>query len=149
MAAVQGTSYNLTTKRVFCEVVRWRRGADETRLSWLPATCVGLQAQRTTRSFCVNNVGHFCATNKVDTSLYIFPNSAQNCFHFSLKLPAVCVGDCLSSLAGWDRTARERKKKGLGVCGVGRAILLMYVIQSPKDGQMCGRERQVPYISAP
>lgn len=59
----------------------------------------------------MNNGGVF-TRNKVDTSLYIFPNSAQTAStHFSLKLPAVPEGDCLASLAGWDITAREKRKK--------------------------------------
>lgn len=59
----------------------------------------------------MNNGGVF-TRNKVDTSLYIFPNSAQTAStHFSLKLPAVPKGDCLASLAGWDMAAREKEKR--------------------------------------
>lgn len=132
--------------------MRWRRGADETRLSWLPATCVGLQEQRTTGFFCVNNVGCFFFNHKQGGYVTLhFHKQCANRFHFSRKLPAVSEGDWL---AGTEQQEKEKKEGGGIAEGMGRGwggegISLMYVIQSPTDGRMWGRKRMVPYIINP
>lgn len=91
----------------------------------------------------MNNGGVF-TRNKVDTSLYILPNSAQTAStDFSLKLPAVPKGDCLASLAGWDIAGRERKKKNKKKGGQFHSSM------SSGARRMWGRMRRVSYIPAP